>query len=277
MLIFILLKAILSIYQTKIFIRNTIYEEFNEWFFILTFVVFLIFMANKNYTTLGRVSEIIIYTLVVSAIISLMLSVLEIDLSNILPMFSNGIFPILDSFGKSSMWFGDYLLLLLFMGNIKFEKQSIKRFYWYYVGMIIFTIIFFITFNCLYKNTTSIHQTAISDVSHYIPRFNDFRLDWISDILWIFIQIFTCGIWFMVSKDLFCKTFNIKKYNEYVPIFFSLVIILIVNIFHIPINNYVNFLGDYCFWITSILSQIPFVLFVFQKINKRRKKYENAT
>ncbi|MBQ7308097.1 MAG: GerAB/ArcD/ProY family transporter [Clostridia bacterium] len=277
LLIFILLKTLLSIYQTKIFIRNTIYEEFNEWIFLLTFVVFLIFVANNSYTSLGRTSEIVVYSAFVAIIISLMLSVLEIDISNILPLFPNGIFPLVDSFGKSSMWFGDYLLLLVFMGNIKFEKQSIKRFYVYYGIMILFVIIFFITFNCLYKNTTSIHQTAISDVSHFIPRFNDFRLDWISDILWIFVQVFTCGIWFSVSKNLFCHTFNIKKYDYLVPIGFSIIVILVMNLLQIQINNYVNFLGTYCFWITSILSQLPFILFIVKKINKRRKKYENAT
>lgn len=275
-LIFFIFKTVLSIYETNIFIKTTIYETFNEWIFLLTFMVFLIYMSSKDHKILGRASELVIYIAISGAVISLMLSVLEIDLSNVLPLFSNGVKPLLDCAGKTSFWFNDYLIFLMLMGNIKFEKNSIKRIVVSYSLTAMFITLFFITFYCLFKNTTTIHNTAISYVSHYIPRFNGFRLDWLSDILWIFVQVFTTGIWFYFTKVSFCNLFKVKPKNNMMPIAFALILIFIIDILQIPSNKYVMFLGNYCWWIMLIMSQLPLLMFICFKFGKRRKYYENA-
>lgn len=274
--IFFILKTILNIYECENFIKETIYEDFNEWIFLPVFLLFIIYVANKDFNVLGRSSELVVYLAYAAMIISLMLSIIDIDISNILPIMPNGILPLFKCSAKSSFWFGDYLIFLLLMGNIKYEKGSSRKIIGGYVITISFIVLYFITFNCLFNNTTPIRNTAISDVSHYIPHLNDFRLDWLSDILWVFVELFTSAIWFFMAKITFCNLFGIDNKNKIVSFSFAGVIIFLLNVLQLPVNKYVTFLGTYCVWITGVMSLTPLFIIYCYKIGKRRKYYENA-
>ena len=284
--IFFIVKTLICIYETEIFIKNTIYEDFNEWIFLFVFLLFLIYVSKKNYMVLGRVGELIIWVAIAGGVISLMLSVLEIDISNILPIIlKNDITTLLNCAGKSSFWFGDYLIFFILMGNIKFDEdtsKNIKRILIGYSVMALFIILLFIVFECLFKNVTTIYETAISGVSHYIPRFNDFRIDWLSDIMWVIVQIYSSAVWFFLSKITLNNLFNINNSKNnikdiYIPIIFSISIIIVFNIVKVPLNIFENFIGNNFWWVTLILSQMPLLTFICYKIYKRRNmKNENA-
>ena len=271
--LFFLFKAVLSVYVSGLFIKYTVYEDFNEFIFLFIFLLYLIYFVRSDLRVIGRASELIIYVAVVASIISLMLSVVEIDINNIFPVLTNGLSPVLECMSKSSFWFGDYLIFLFMMGNFSFEKNSVRKVIISYIMMAVILVIFFITFHCLFKNTSAVHMTAVSDVSHYIPRFSDFRLDWVSDILWIFVCFFASGIWLFCFKWSFDKLFNIKKYTLTTPIVFCICMFILVYFLKIPVTRYVEFLSKYGWYIAVITSQLPIMFLVCFKIGKRKNYY----
>ena len=273
---FFIFKTILSVYETKIFIKTTIYEEFNDWIFIVTFLGYLFYISTKDSNILGRMGEIVIYSALIGCFISLMLSILEIDITAILPIFKNELSSYVYCIKNRSFWFGDYLIFLFLMGSIKFEDSSTKRIMISYILMSIFLILFFLTFVCLFENTTSIHLVAISDVGHYFPRFNDFRLDWVSDIAWIIVDLYATGVYFYISKVLICDFIKVKNKNILVPIVLCFLIFTILNVFQIPLNKYINFIDDYLFWLPIIIFQLPIIIIICNIILRRRKRYEYA-
>ena len=274
--LFFLFKTVLSIYESGLFVKYAIYEDFNEIIFLFIFSLFLLFFVRSNLRTIGRAAEIMIFIAVSASIISLMVSVLEIDPTEILPVMTKGVKPLISCAGKSSFWFGDYLIFLLMMGNVKFEKNSVRRTVVSYVMMSVILVLFFITFACLFKNTMNVHMTAVSDVSHYIPRFSDFRMDWVSDILWIFVCFFSSGVWFFCFKWSFDELFDIKSNSLIVPVVFCICVIVFIYFLKIPVTRYVEFLSDYGWVIAAIMSQLPVMFFVCFKIGKRRKYYANV-
>ena len=275
-LVFFIFKMILVIYETEIFIKSSIYENFNEWLFFLAFLLFVVYVASKSFSTLGRVSELMMYLVIGGAVISLMLSVIEVNFSDILPITDISLKSMLDCGGKASFWFGDYLIFLMMTGNIKYEDKPVSKFVKGYMFVGVFVVALYIIFNCLFKNVTTIHQTAISDVSHYMPRFNDFRLDWVGDIMWIFCQMFSACIWVCVTRLAVLKTVKIKNKNLFILFIFMILVLFIIDVFHIAVYDYINFIATYFWWIPILVTQTPLLMFLGLKKRRKEKNEPDA-
>lgn len=280
-LIYYFFKTLLAIYDTQTFINVTLYHSEDWLIFIIPLVLLMVYVASKSFMTIGRVAEIMVYIVFFGGIVSFLISLFEVDFTNIMPVLSQGINPIFNGVMKCNFWFGDYFIFILMMGRIKNDKKMTLRIVLWYAITCIFLVLFLICFYCLFERASTLHKIAVSDLGHFVPQFNQFRLDWIADIVWGTSEIFQCTIGMFLIKTCFNVIFPTKNNAKYIDKSSVFLVILgglfiyLAKISSISMNSLINFIQTYCGILTGIMNILPTLLFIAILILKKKNKKKN--
>jgi len=209
--IFFLAKSIFLIKEAHKYILDELYNYFSWELFIIPLLLVLAFIMSRSLRSLGRSIEIFFIFILIGILLTVFIPAQYIDIFYILPIMDSG----LDSIFKASFYcsfsIGDYLVLLMLLGNFQLQKNSHKIIFSYSVFACLVVISFYIIFYSVFGVFATNQVIAIGD----LPLFASFsssvgRLDWITINLWIIALVFQMGVLLSFSLKAFNKCFSLE-------------------------------------------------------------------
>lgn len=207
-------KAFITLKEIQNYFNRVLFDDFDWVKYIIPSTALLAYISSKSFKTFGRCGEILIYIAIFCIIIIIPLSLKSATFAELLPIFQNGVPPILKGAFASTFGFGDYIFMLLFIGKIKTTKKTNKTLLLYSISAMIIIYLLYLIFIATFGNLASNENLAISDLSLNIsipPTVG--RLDWINILLWSFILFFNTGLLLASAKECLLVTFGTEKQN----------------------------------------------------------------
>ena len=93
---------------------TTLFDHNRSNFIVLAFAPVLAYLVYKGGNVLGRLSEILLYVLIVVLILQAMLIRMDVDWTNLLPIMVDNGEDMFSGIYMHFMWFGDFMPLLFF-------------------------------------------------------------------------------------------------------------------------------------------------------------------
>lgn len=189
------IKAIIIFKEIQNYFNRVLFDDFGWINYIIPSIILMAFMVSKPLKTFGRSAEALYYFVFASALLVLITSSYEIDFTCILPFMQNGIKPVMQGAFKSTFAFGDYLFILLYLGNIKFSKNGKKTIIIYSIISITLMSAIFIIFIGTFGKSAVNENLALSDISLNLAiPLTVGRIDWINILIWSFLLFFQCAL-----------------------------------------------------------------------------------
>ncbi len=207
-------KAFITLKEIQNYFNRVLFDDFDWVKYIIPSTALLAYISSKSFKTFGRCGEILIYVAIFCIIAIIPLSLKTTTFSELLPVFQDGVPPILKGSFASTFGFGDYIFMLLFIGKIKLTKNTNKTLIFYSLSAMVIIYILYLIFIATFGNLASNENLAISDLSLNIsipPTVG--RLDWINILLWSFILFFNTGLLLVSTKECLLVTFGTEKQN----------------------------------------------------------------
>ena len=215
--------------ECYLFFDQVMYVQINQIIFMSCFVFMILYIGSRAWRTIGRTCELLFIIMLVSLSLSLYMSINSVNLSNLLPFFSiqpNSLFSVMF---RHNLWFGDFAIMFLLVGNIKVEKDTNKQLMLTYVLGEFVVLLFVVIFIGVFGRTSSIHRMAIIDITENTPRITtEGRLNWVIDLIFPFVNILGLGIFASAgTKSIeFCLPKSISTNIVSVTIFAGIVVML---------------------------------------------------
>ena len=271
--VYFIIKTFLVLKSTYNFFVEVVYDNMNWVFYLLATVFFLYFVLRKDLRIVGRVGEIIFWIIFIAINAVLLITSINMDITAVLPLFPNGATPIVTTGIQCAYAFGDYLILIFMMGNIKYnDKTSTQITSYAFMG--ISTILnFFIVFLCNFGHTVVNKDLAIADLALYIDlAVTVSRLEWIAVFIWTVTLIMQLCIYAYCTKaslDYIVPASAIPHTSKAI----TLALIITYCIEEITSHALIRFLLSYEFGIFAIIIQIgiPILLWITHLLLSRRK------
>jgi spore germination protein KB len=195
-------KTLFLIKETHNYFLEVIFDSLPWFFFTMPLTVFICYVMSKSIKSMARSVEIMFWIIIVCVGATTLAPLHRIDILNIFPMLEYGVKPAISGMIYSSFSFGDFIVLLLFMGKINVEKGAVKKIFWYAFGCVIFVTIFYVVFVAIFDNSGVKHISALSDISvRSSYPYTQEKLDWLAVLIWTIILIFQVGVYATLTKD----------------------------------------------------------------------------
>lgn len=259
--------------STYVYLNENLYTTYNWFVFSLPFLIVLVFCLMRGLFSLGRLLECTFPVMFIGVIVASSVGVMRADFTNLLPFFENG-------FSKASMlinfsyWFGDYLIIILFFGRIKFEKKYGFKIILSILLGILLIVCFYVIVYARFGYNTITHTNGISDVLQVQPSSSDIgSIDWILILVWD-ISLF---VNFLLNAYgvTFCMKTLIPKMSQLATSIVVASAVFAVNYFcQFNIYLFVELAQKYmCYYSAVIQGVLPniFAVFTFFKCKKRDK------
>ena len=271
-----LVKVSMLIRECFEFYSETSYVDL-KWFpFLVPVILLICYVAIKNFRTLGRASEILIYFIGFALLTSVALSFSNVNITSVLPILPKGINSVFSACFDYAFWFGDFILLYFYMGNIKIEKTTTKTIFLYWlVSSLIVLLIAFIHFS-LFGSLSTMFKTSIVDVTEYIPRLDTSgRFTWVIIFLWPLASIFTMCLYTNFASKGLQMCFNIthtnKRFVVYCALAVSFAILLITVFSEVYFLDFINQYFKYFVFLVQYLLAFALPLLMLKHLKKEKK------
>ena len=261
-------------FQTNfIYLSENLYTTLEWYIFAFPILICVIFCVRQGIKAFARLSEVFVPVILFGFCIALIVGIFRADFTNALPILENGI-AFIKSSSKYSVWFGDYLALILFFGKVKMDKKFNLKVTLSLLSLIVAVASFYAVFYFTYGYNTVCHINAISDIMQFLPSVSDIgSFDWFLILIWDMALFLDLTLNTIILTELFCKVFNIKK-NKMIVSIIVLVLVIALNIL-INFNIYLTMkiFRDYIYIFDSIIeSLLPLALFILALIKRRKKR-----
>ncbi len=213
LLIYFLLKSLITLQELHDYYIVTLFEDLNPYFFVITLFLIMLFMCQKPFRALGRTLEVCFWPLLIGITFTLILPIGDMEIINLLPVCEDGFAPVLNGLVHTSISFGDFIILLIFMGRISFdEKKPCKKIIVYMLSAISFIFNFYIVFIGCFGNTAVGQTLALGELPlHNANPGTIGRLEWITIIIWTVVLIIQAGILGKCSCDCIKQIFHTDR------------------------------------------------------------------
>lgn len=161
--------------------------------FLLPISIFSIFIVAKGFRTLARLNQLLTVLILISLASILIYPAMQMDLSNLLPLFESDLPTLIEGTLNSSFWFTDYIFLYFVLGSIKSNKHPMGTVMGCFAVGALLTVVMNILFVALYGQLAPYTDLAMSKVSQFAMALTTTgRLDWLSLSVWtmsVFIKL----------------------------------------------------------------------------------------
>jgi len=197
----------------------TLFEELNPVYFIIVLSLLILYVTGKKFRSIGRLIELIFWPTFVGIIFTLIFPIEDIQIEKLLPLFTQGPYQIYRGLSRTTFAFGDYMILLPLMGDIKLNERSKKKILTYAFSAFNFIFNFFVIFAGSFGRF-SVNQTlALGELPlHNTTPATIGKLEWLTIIIWTVILLTDAMVIALASKTCLDNLFNVsdKKWTGYV-------------------------------------------------------------
>ena len=257
----------------EFFVVENFYNNFSWFLYILPLIALTGFMMYKGLRNMARVQEMFFLSIIVGCIYIAFKSFADVDPLVYLPMFKDGVTPLLTSGYTHLSWFGSSTFLLAIFGKVDFSKERKRTAIIYIIFAILLVQLIYFVFYGLFDMTSPTHTFAISDISQFSSSKSIIdELSWLVVSLWVVTQSIQIAVYGYCLVLTLMFLFHIK--SKIVVI--TMVEILIFFLSYLG-NNTINleqiFFTNFAS-IVTIVSQyiIPLILLFANLIKKRKNK-----
>ena len=272
-LVYFIFKAYLTFHGNFIFLSKNFYDNLDWYIYAIPLLFVAGYVAYSGIKSVVRMAEIFFPIIIFSAVVAVILGLFDVDLTNTLPIFDGGFSDTVLPVYKYVMWFGDSIVFLVFMGNVKHEKYSRLKTILSIAGVCLFVAFFILLFIATFSGNAINHNNAISDVVQILPTNSDLGgFSWILTLVWDMALFVYFSILIFAANDLFRNVFY-KKYTWItvaIVCFFVLGLNLVVGF---DVQKMIQFVTTICVYPALIIQYaIPtiFLLFLFRLKEKRK-------
>ena len=175
-----------AVFQSNFnYLNENLYTNLNWLTFSLPILITVLYMSKFGVNAAARLAELFVPIVIAGFLLSFGVGLLKADFSNLLPVLEKGFFSSFPTIFKYSFWFGDYVIFIVFFGNVKQEKkQNLKILIPILISIFLVAIFIAITYSVFSYNAVC-HSNAISDMLQTIHSTSDIgSFDWILILIW---------------------------------------------------------------------------------------------
>lgn len=276
--LYFIVKSIFLIMETQNYLVETLFTNLEWHIFLIPLLLLMAFIMSKSLHALGRSAEVLFYAIVVVLLITLVIPIQFMDLSNLLPFMDNGFKSVMKGGFYGSFSTGDYVVFLMLMGKFKQEKNANKTIARYAIAGVLTVTAFYVVMFSVF-GSLGVNQTlAISDLPLYVSfptRVG--RLDWITINLWTVCLIFQTGVALTFGLYAFSKTFTIKSKGVGIGIIMSLITVITYLLYlNLPLAVEIVAHPVFCTFHLTYITAIPILAITTQVKFKKRRRYEKT-
>ncbi len=270
-----LLKLALLVKGLEFFVVENFYNNFSWVLYVLPLLAVVGFMIYKGLRNVARVQEVFYLSIIVGCIYIAAKSFGDVDPLVYLPMFKDGVLPLLDSGYTHLCWFGSVTFALMLFGKVDFSNAKKGTALKYVIFAILLVQLLYFVFYGLFDITSPTHTFALSDISQFSSSKSIIdELSWLVVSLWVVIQVIQTAVYGYCLMLSVMFLFNIKSK---IPVIIG-IDVLIFTLGYVgsaTIDLEQIFFTDFAS-ISVILAQyvVPLVLFVAHQIKSKIKKKE---
>ena len=259
----------------EFFVTENFYNNFHWILFILPLIALVGFMMFKGLRNIARVQEMFWLAIIIGCIYIAIKSFSDVDPLTYLPMFKDGIMPLVNSGYTHLSWFGSSTFLIAIFGKVDFKTEKKNNAWIYIVFSILLVQLIYFVFYGLFDITSPTHTFAISDISQYSSSKSIIdELSWLVVSLWVITQSIQLTLYGYCFVKVLMFLFNIRS-KIIMVIVVDIIIFMLAYVGSITVNLeqilFTNFAS-----IVTIISQyiIPLVMLVGYLTNKKKKNRE---
>jgi len=266
--VFFLLKIIIPYKGVNDLFDNVLFDELPWSIFSILFLIVLYFVASRGVNSIARMSEILFWIIIVGVLGCLFISIGATKFYRLLPIMENGFNGFIDTGRRYNLWFGDFLILFMFMGRL---DNDIK-YRWVVMGYAIsafIVVVLFCEFYSIYENMAIYENQGLVDVTQFALIGLDIgRIDRILVLFGFFATLITPALCVFIVAECLSNGFNIRS-NKYF-ILTALVAIYVLDIFFFSdiafaISVYANYISYLSVFVYVVLTVVLFLLALIKK------------
>lgn len=261
----------------EFFVVENFYNNFSWVLYILPLIALTGFMMYKGVRNIARVQEMFYLSIVIGCIYIAFKSLADVDPLVYLPMFKNGVVPLVESGYRHISWFGSSTFLLALFGKVDFSNEKKKTAVIYIIFAILLVQLLYFIFYGLFDMTSPTHTFAISDISQFSSSksFID-ELSWLVVSLWVVTQSIQIALYGYCLVITLMFLFHVK--SKIVMVTIVDIMILALGYFGSVTVNLEQIFFTHFASIVTIVSQyvIPLLLLLGYTVKTRKSKHINT-
>ena len=160
-------KSVVTYRGTHEFFANMLFDKLSWFYFSILFALLLIVMVGGGLNNIGRSAELYSYIIAFGLITSIILGMLKVDLLNIMPIMDVEFGLFAKNSIKHLPWLGDYLIVLLFIGNVKIDKNPVKPIMVSYIVTSLLIVSVYVIFYCINESLSVYQANSLSAITQY--------------------------------------------------------------------------------------------------------------
>ena len=271
-IIFSVLIAIMFLIKTTeimvdiyLFFVQLIYVEINRTVFVICFILILLYYSSRHLQCIGRSIELVLYLILFSLVLSVIISLKQINFENLLPFLNINVARTYKNVLMHNVWFGDFWFLFFMIGNIKIEKNTNKKLIVTYLISIATILIFVIIFTSVFGATAPLHRVCVIDITEVTPRLiNQARFNWLVDFTFPIVLIIGLGLHSNCVSTSIVHILNnkLKSKNTIATFITTACVLAICIVFRFTFTAFYQFIKDYFFYINTVIQYALPIIFV---------------
>ena len=276
--LFFLLKS-WGTFQTNLsYLNENLYTSLDWYIFAFPILIAVFFIASFGVNSLARLVEIVAPVIIVGFLGCFAVGLLRAEFSSLLPFMEKGFFTHIPTIFRYSYWFGDYMIFIVFFGNVKEEKHSTKKISITIVVSILLVVFFTAVAYSLFNYNSVTHTNSISDVLQVLPSISD-----IGSFDWVMVLIWDCSLFLFFTLNILGAFYSFRqvffKKHQLLSVFIILAVMLLCCVaINFDIFGAINLVRDYgCYFSFAMQYVLPVILLIFSYKIKRRKVNAQAT
>ena len=258
----------------------TLFEELNPLFFVIVLMLLLFYLFNKNLRPFGRLLEMLFWPMAIGLMFTLVFPISDIELTNLLPLFQDGFYPIWRGIVHTSFAFGDYTILLILMGKIQYKKNSVRKIIFYMLSMLSFIFQFYVFFVGTFGDTAINQSLALGELPLHNPYPSTIgKVEWLTIIIWTAILTIEAGL--LGKCACLCIGHIINKPEPKIPSIITILILIILYVFtYLRLESMIKIATDNVVVTVGSLFQLSLIILLYiayfidkKRTSKSRGKY----
>lgn len=246
------LKALIPVNDLRNYVEITLYETIPSSIYFLPFFFVCFYLCVKPLRVIGRCADVMWLVSLLGVFIIMALSISNVKVQNVLPVGVNGAKNIINGSISTSLWYGDGVYLMFFIGNFAYKKYDDVKIILSYALTGLIVILFMIFFYAIFTSIAHRQTYSLTEISKYSTVINNIgRFDYIGIALILFSNMFASILPLFFTTLLISRAFKVK--NKW-PI--SLIvtgclffIITFLKEYFLSIDNFIFYYGNYAFLI----------------------------
>ncbi len=233
--VYFFIKMTIALTEIHDYYTSSLFEDLNPYFAVIVLFFLILYMLLKDFRTLGRLLEVFFWPMVIGIAFTLIFPFSDIEISNLFPLFESGVYPVWNAVFRTSLAFGDFMLLFILMGKISYKEKSKKKLILYAMNAMSYIFNFYVVFVGAFGETTINQTLALGELPMHNPHPATInRLEWLTVIIWTAIMFINAGILGKCCTDCFKKVFRHND-NKLPAIVISIMVVVtqIVSMFRV--------------------------------------------